>query len=53
MEETSLHLVCILGRTEPIWFAPQFGKGSNWFDIELIWFELGLDFLPFGLALVQ
>ena len=52
MEETSLHLVWILGRIRPNWFAPQLGKGANWFEIELIWFELGLNFQAFGLQLV-
>jgi hypothetical protein len=34
------------------WFAHQVETKSNWFDIEHIWFELGLNFPAFGLQLV-
>ena len=52
MEETSLHLVCILGRIRPNWFGHQHGNRANWFAIELIWFEIGLIFQTFSLELV-
>ena len=52
MEENSLHLVWILGRIRLNWFGHQFGKRANWFQIEIIWFAIGMNFQAFGLELV-